>query len=214
MRNFLFDFDSTLADTRDVAVTATQKAYALKGLAIPSREAVVSYMGVPIEVSFAKMAQEPLDEATLADLYDVFRAQYQVAEQLGITLFDGMATILKTLKQRGENLFVVSSKHSVPLQRNLTQLGLGTTFTAISGSDMVAHYKPAPDGILNLLQRFELAANESVMIGDAKYDMQMGKNAYIATAAAMWGAADPTSVKAESPTYLLQTPAELVNLAD
>ena len=57
MRNFLFDFDSTLADTRDVAVTATQKAYALKGLAIPSREAVVSYMGVPIEVSFAKMAQ-------------------------------------------------------------------------------------------------------------------------------------------------------------
>lgn len=212
MHNFLFDFDSTLADTRDVAVLATQKAYEVKGLTPPSREAVVSYMGVPIEVSFAKMATESLSDAALAELYTEFRAQYHEAEKLGITLFTGMAEALTALKKRGEHLYVVSSKHSVPLQRNLDQLGLGQTFEAISGSDTVAHYKPAPDGILSLLDRFGLAANESVMIGDAKYDMQMGNNAGIATAAAMWGAADPVSVKAEQPTYLLRTPADLLTI--
>ncbi|MFC6289697.1 HAD family hydrolase [Levilactobacillus angrenensis] len=212
MHNFLFDFDSTLADTRDVAVMATQKAYEAKGLAIPSREAVVSYMGVPIEVSFAKMATESLSEAALTDLYTEFRAQYHEAEKLGISLFAGMGATLATLKNQGARLFVVSSKHSVPLQRNLDQIGLGQTFEAISGSDTVAHYKPAPDGILSLLQRFDLDAKQSVMIGDAKYDMQMGNNAGIATAAAMWGAADPASVKAEQPTYLLQTPSELLTI--
>lgn len=212
MHNFLFDFDSTLADTRDVAVMATQKAYEAKGLAIPSREAVVSYMGVPIEVSFAKMATESLSEAALTDLYTEFRAQYHEAEKLGISLFDGMGATLATLKNQGARLFVVSSKHSVPLQRNLDQIGLGQTFEAISGSDTVTHYKPAPDGILSLLQRFDLDAKQSVMIGDAKYDMQMGNNAGIATAAAMWGAADPASVKAEQPTYLLQTPSELLTI--
>jgi len=212
MHNFLFDFDSTLADTRDVAVLATQKAYEIKGLAIPSREAVVSYMGVPIEVSFAKMATESLSDAALEGLYTVFREQYHEAEKLGITLFDGMAETLATLKDRGDHLYVVSSKHSVPLQRNLEQIGLGKTFEAISGSDTVAHYKPAPDGILSLLDRFDLTANQSVMIGDAKYDMQMGNNAGVATAAAMWGAADPASVKAEKPTYVLSTPAELLTI--
>lgn len=212
MHNFFFDFDSTLADTRNVAVMATQRAYAAKGLAIPSREAVVSYMGIPIEVSFAKMATESLTDPELEDLYTEFRSQYHEAEKLGITLFEGMGATLLTLKDRGDRLFVVSSKHSVPLQRNLEQIGLGDTFEAISGSDTVAHYKPAPDGILSLLDRFDLAAAESVMIGDAKYDMQMGHNAKIATAGAMWGAADPESVKAEQPTYLLSTPADLLTI--
>lgn len=212
MHNFFFDFDSTLADTRNVAVIATQRAFAARGLTQPSRAAVVSYMGVPIEVSFAKMADHALTAAELETLYTTFREQYQQAEQLGISLFTGMADTLSELKARGERLYVVSSKHSVPLQRNLEQVGLDTTFAAISGSDTVANYKPAPDGILNLVDRFDLVAAESVMIGDAKYDMQMGHNAGVATAAALWGAADPASVKAEEPTYLLQTPMELLTI--
>lgn len=212
MQNFLFDFDSTLADTRDVAVIATQRAFEVQGLTPPARDVVVSYMGVPIEVSFAKMAAVPLNSAALEDLYTVFRAQYQEAEKLGITLFDGMAATLAALNERGAQLFVVSSKHSVPLQRNLDQVGLGTTFKAISGSDTVDHYKPAPDGILALVDRFHLDPSESVMIGDAKYDMQMGKNAGVSTVAAMWGAADPASVKAEDPTYILAKPADLLTL--
>lgn len=212
MHNFFFDFDSTLADTRNVAVIATQRAFAARGLTQPSRAAVVSYMGVPIEVSFAKMADHALTAAELESLYTTFREQYKQAEQLGISLFTGMADTLSELKARGERLYVVSSKHSVPLQRNLDQVGLGTTFAAISGSDTVANYKPAPDGILNLVDRFDLVAAESVMIGDAKYDMQMGHNAGVATAAALWGAADPESVRAEEPTYLLRTPMELLTI--
>ncbi|VDG19796.1 putative phosphatase [Lactobacillus brevis ATCC 367] [Lactiplantibacillus mudanjiangensis] len=212
MQNFLFDFDSTLADTRHVAVIATQQAYKLQGLTVPTPEAVISYMGIPIEVSFAKMAQEPLDESALETLYTVFRAQYQQAEQQGMAPFNGMATTLAQLKTRGNRLFVVSSKHSVALKRNLDQLELGAFFEAVSGSDLVDHYKPAPDGILDLLTRFDLDPKTSLMIGDAKYDIQMGTNAGIATAGAMWGAADPDSVKAESPTYILATPADLLTI--
>jgi len=98
MRNFLFDFDSTLADTRNVAVASTQAAYKLQGLTVPSREAVVSYMGVPIEVSFAKMADRPMNENELQDLYTVFREQYHLAETNGITLFAGMGEALTGLK--------------------------------------------------------------------------------------------------------------------
>ena len=43
-------------------------------------------------------------------------------------------------------------------------------------------------------------------------DMQMGHNAGVVTAAAMWGAADPASVKAEKPTYLLSKPEDLLTI--
>ncbi|MCH5464551.1 HAD family hydrolase [Levilactobacillus tujiorum] len=212
MDNFFFDFDNTLADSSNVAVVATQRAYQARNLAIPTRAAIVDYMGVPIEVSFAKMAQETLSVAELAALFTEFRQQYQQAERAGMTIFPGMATTIDALKTQGKQLFVASSKHSVPLQRNLEQIGLGQSFTAICGSDMVAHYKPAPDGILNLLKRFDLDPQRSVMIGDAKYDIQMGRRAGVATAGAMWGAADPVAVKEEQPIYVLATPAALLNL--
>lgn len=97
MDNFFFDFDNTLADSSNVAVLATQRAYTAKGLTMPTREAIVGYMGVPIEVSFAKMATVSLDDATLEDLFTEFRKQYQRAETTGITLFDGMAATIAEL---------------------------------------------------------------------------------------------------------------------
>ncbi|KRL93142.1 HAD family hydrolase [Levilactobacillus hammesii] len=212
MDNFFFDFDNTLADSSNVAVVATQQAYVAKGLVAPTREAIVGYMGVPIEVSFAQMATVPLSTPELEALFTEFRQQYQRAERTGITVFEGIPATITTLNARGKRLYVVSSKHSTPLQRNLDQVGLGQSFAAICGSDRVAHYKPAPDGILDLMARFDLDPQHSVMIGDAKYDIRMGHNAGVATAGAMWGAADPASVKAEKPTYLLDTPAALLEL--
>ncbi|GEO69507.1 HAD family hydrolase [Levilactobacillus acidifarinae] len=209
MQNFFFDFDSTLADTKRVAVVATQQAFLTKGLTAPAANVVVSYMGVPIEVSFAKMADRPLTPADLEPLFQEFRRQYALADG-EIQPFDGMLDTLAALKTAGKRLFVVSSKHSTPLRRNLAQIGMETTFEALCGSDMVAHYKPAPDGILNLLDRFELDPAQSVMIGDAIYDIQMGQNAHVATAGALWGAADPTAVKNQQPTYLLRHPKQLL----
>ncbi|HIW71233.1 MAG TPA: HAD family hydrolase [Candidatus Levilactobacillus faecigallinarum] len=211
MQNFFFDFDGTLADTRAVAVTATQKAFAAKGLTEPSDDVVAGYMGIPIEVSFDKMADRPLTAAEHEPLYQEFRRQYGLADSQ-IKIFDGMADTLAELKHRGARLFVVSSKHSTPLQRNLNQIGLGATFEALCGSDTVAHYKPAPDGILNLLDRYDLQPEQSVMIGDAIYDIQMGQNAHVNTAAAMYGAADPAAVRAQQPTFFLEHPTDLLTI--
>lgn len=211
MRNFFFDFDSTLADTRQVAVVATQTAYQKRQLTVPAAEQIVHYMGVPIEVSFAKMADRHLSATELTALYQEFRQQYALADG-AIKPFAGMAQTLAQLRRNGAQLFVVSSKHSVPLRRNLAQLQMDQTFQALCGSDMVAHYKPAPDGILALIERFKLDPTQSVMIGDAIYDIQMGQNAHVQTAGAMWGAADPAAVRAQQPTYLLQSPADLLQI--
>ncbi|MBE1556741.1 HAD family hydrolase [Sporosarcina limicola] len=51
----------------------------------------------------------------------------------------------------------------------------------------MAHYKPHPDGILKLVELYSLDKAETVMIGDAIFDLQMAKAADVASCGVTWG---------------------------
>lgn len=212
MENYLFDFDGTLADSGKTAVVATQKAFLDLGLAAPKKEAILGYMGIPIESSFVLLGAKDLPKADLNELFERFRAHYQANENEYVTLFPGVKDVLAQLVSAKKQLFVVSSKHSEALARNLEFLGIAKYITDLVGSDNVKNYKPAPDGIELLVERYTLAKTQSVMIGDAIYDIEMGQNAQVKTAGALWGAHDPQAVIALDPTFALKDPKQLLTL--
>ncbi|KRL98819.1 HAD family hydrolase [Liquorilactobacillus satsumensis] len=212
MQNFIFDFDGTLADSGKTAVLATQAAFRDFNLKEPTAATVQYYMGIPIEVSFKKMADRDFSDESFAELLDTFRSYYKDLEMNSISLFPQMENVLHQLFNDGRTLFVVSSKHSVALQRNLERLAIAPYFKSVCGSDQVAHFKPAPDGILNLLEGFQLNERESVMIGDAIYDLQMGKAANVQTCGVTWGAHDLALLQKEKPNYLVSEVNQLLEL--
>lgn len=170
-------------------------------------------MGIPIEVSFKKMAANHVfSDQSFTDLLNVFRRQYQIAEQTNLTLFPQMKSILQQLVNNQKRLFVVSSKHSTPLQRNLVQLHIDKYFQSVVGSDQVTHFKPAPDGVLKVLNQYSLSKNNSIMIGDAVFDLQMGQAAGIHTCGVTWGAHPVSELGKQHPDYLLNTVSELLTI--
>ncbi len=70
--NYIFDFDGTLADTKKCGEVATQSAFKAWLANESSSKEITHYMGIPIEESFLKLADRPLDEAALAKLIDTF----------------------------------------------------------------------------------------------------------------------------------------------
>ena len=210
MQNYLFDFDGTLADTAAVTVAAFNQAFQAMGQPEPDPNVVKDYMGVPIEVSFPEM-MPTLTDAQLEEAYDYFRTAYKDYEHK-TTLFDGIKEVLDTLHSEGKYLAIVSSKVTPSLKRLLDFLEIADDFKDVVGSDQVTHYKPAPDGINLLISRNQLQAAETVMIGDARYDLQMGKNAGVKTCGCTWGAYNVQSLKDEEPTYLLNSPKDLLTL--
>ena len=116
------------------------------------------------------------------------------------------------LVEDGKRLFVVSSKNSVSLNRNLENLGIADLFTDTIGSDQVENYKPAPDGINILANRHDLDKAKTVMIGDAKYDLQMGKAAEVKTCGCAWDTYDIELLKKEEPDYLLEKVEKLLEI--
>lgn len=212
MENYLFDFDGTLADSGKTAVIATQNAFLDLGLLAPPKEAILGYMGIPIEKSFGLLGAKELTPAQLNELYERFRTHYQANESHYVALFPGIKEVLAKLVSAQKRLFVVSSKHSEALARNLEFLGIAEYITDLVGSDNVKNYKPAPDGIELLIDRYTLTKDQSVMIGDAIYDIEMGQNAKVKTAGALWGAHAPEAVTALRPTFALNDPSQLLTL--
>ena len=210
--NYIFDFDGTLADSKQCSVLATQSAFKACGLTIPSEEQIAHYMGIPIEQSFHEMASTVLSEEALTALLTSFRRYYKQYEDETLILFPRMKEVLEVLQKRQINCFVVSSKKTDVLERNLKTLGIATYFKDCIGSDQVQHYKPHPEGILLLLDRYHLKAADCLMIGDAIFDMQMGKAANCQTCAVTWGSHSEAFLQVEQPDFIVHHVEELLQV--
>lgn len=205
-----FDFDGTLADTRQVVVAAVQDSFTQFGLTQPDSVIILGYIGVPPETSFPQMGAD-LPPEKLATLCQFFRQAYsQHASE--IELFAGISEVLGELQAQGKRLFIITSKTNTALRESAELLGILDYFEDVIGCDDVENYKPDPDGIELLVKRYDLEKAASVMIGDAIYDIQMGQAAGVATCGVKWGSQKWTQVQALNPTYQLTDPAEILKL--
>ena len=110
---------------------------------------------------------------------------------------------------KDKQLFVVSSKKTDVLIRNLEILDIDHLFTEVIGSDKVNHYKPSPDGINYILNKYQLENEETIYIGDAIFDMQMANSSKVASCAVTWGTHSIEELKSENPTYIIHEVTEL-----
>ncbi|MEK4229445.1 HAD family hydrolase [Solibacillus sp. FSL H8-0538] len=212
MQTFIFDFDGTLADSKQCSVLATQQAFQAMDLAVPTTECIEYYMGIPIEQSFKEMASTSLDDVAFEALLNAFRQAYKELENDTLTVFPYIPKVLRILKEHNKSLYVVSSKKSDVLRRNLQTLHIAQFFDDLIGSDQVEHYKPHPDGILKLVARHQFKLEDAVMIGDAIFDIQMGQAADCRTCAITWGSHSKENLQSENPTYLIEDVHALLQL--
>lgn len=210
--NYIFDFDGTLADSKKCSILSTQKAFETCGLKIPSQQQIEYYMGIPIEQSFPLMTDCELPVDKLTKLLEVFRSYYKQLEQDTLTVFDGIPAVLADLKSGDNRLFVISSKKTDVLLRNLQTLAIDYYFDDFLGSDKVAHYKPHPAGIWQLQKEYGLHIDDCLMIGDAIFDIQMGQAAGCKTCAVTWGSHSKEALQAQNPTHCVDKVAELLHL--
>ncbi|GET45942.1 HAD family hydrolase [Capnocytophaga felis] len=208
----IFDFDGTLADSQRCGVMATQKAFEEKGFSVPSESTINYYMGIPIEKSFQEMADSTLSDAELQSLIITFRKYYKEYEESHLVAFPDIVSLLSELQVRSKNCFVLSSKKTNVLQRNLILLNLHLFFREIIGSDKVSNYKPHPEGIEYILNTYKIEKESTLMVGDAIFDLQMGRSARVSTCAVTWGSHSEAILMKENPDFIIHSPLELLKI--
>ena len=212
LNNYIFDFDGTLADTQ----TAIFETWALtcQQLQLPpiSLESIRSTMGWNL-FRIAQNITQSDDINTTQNLVLAYKTNYKIvsnAEPSPIKLFDGIIELLQNLKSQNKQLFVVSAKSSQALNDGLDKLKIKEFFVDIIGAEDVSFTKPNPEAIDTLVAKYNLVRSETLMIGDALVDIQMGQNANIRTCGVTWGATDEQTMMTFGADYVVSQVSDII----
>ncbi len=127
-------------------------------------------------------------------------------------LFDGIEALLKTLKMKGCQLGLATSKEGRRARMILEYLKVLHYFDYVIGGHEVPHSKPAPDMLLKHLEYFNCSPIDALMVGDAPADMQASRAAHIPFAAAVWNDLHFDDLMKQKPDFILKEPGDLLKL--
>ena len=90
---------------------------------------------------------------------------------------NGALHILKELKNNGVKIAIATTDKTERAEVAMEFLGVRDLIDIIVGSDMVEKSKPSPEMLEVICRELKVDPENSIMVGDAITDIQMGKNA-------------------------------------
>jgi phosphoglycolate phosphatase len=181
LRLVIFDVDGTLVDSQAEIMAAMTLAFQSEGLALPDRATVLSIVGLSLAEAFAVLCPDADDtqRARLVEAYKGAFMQLRTDNQEMGPLCPGARAALDVLRAQDHTLLAVATgKSRRGLDKVLERHGL----TGVFHSEQVADHhpsKPNPSMILTALNETGVLPQNSVMLGDTTYDMDMARAAGI-----------------------------------
>ncbi|MBV7394927.1 HAD-IA family hydrolase [Mameliella sediminis] len=186
----IFDVDGTLVDSQGDILGAMGAAFGQENLPCPSREEILSIVGLSLPQAFTKLVPEvgPVQRTRLVEAYKEAYANLRLTGGPEASpLYPGIPELLDRLSAREDVLLGIATGKS---RRGLTALleshGMTKRFVTRQCADGNPS-KPHPAMLFNAVDEAGVEADRAVMIGDTSYDMEMAEAAGIARIAVTWG---------------------------
>lgn len=185
----VFDCDGTLVDSQHMIVTAMSKAYGAHSLPLPTREVLLSVVGLSLVEAFTKLGQG-VDEFPAASLADHYRDAFHAMRGPGAPvepLYPGAADAIAALACRDDIVLgVATGKSQRGVRMVLGHHGLLHHFITIQTADD-APSKPDPGMVLAAMREAGVDAKNTIVVGDTVYDIAMARAAGAAGVGVTWG---------------------------
>ena len=210
IRNLIFDFDGTIADTNRGIILCTQATLKEMGLPIASDERIQATIGLPLRTCFERGTDTPeerLDEAVVT-----YRRLFDDVAVPHITLFEGVPQTLQALRDRGLQLSIATSRGIASLLMLLSVLGIEEHFCDLVYPEIVKNPKPAPDPALLLMERLGARPEETIVIGDTVFDLKMGQNAGCRVCGVTFGNQTRAELATVSPDWIIDRFPDLLDV--
>ncbi len=207
-RAVLFDFDGTLGDSYPAITASVNHVRSQHGLPPLSEPEVRRHVGRGAGYLLSHTVPAGAVEANI----EAYRAHHPSVLRSGTRLLPGAAEALRTLHARGLRLGICSNKPVLFTRELVGYLGVASYLDLILGPEDVARPKPAPDMLQTALSRLQVAAAETLYVGDMVVDIQTARAAGVPVWVVPTGSDEIETLKRGQPNRLLRDLDELRGL--
>lgn len=182
----IWDLDGTLLDTSEGVLSASQYAIDYFNFSRPSTEIMKTFIGPPIQCSFAKTFN--LTEETAQEMAAVFRKQYKEKELFKAEPYPGIRELIQCLHRRGIKQAVATYKREDYTETIIDYFGFSPWLDVICGSDFAGKLTKT-DIIVNAIKKIsdQYSLDRGVMVGDTENDIIGAENIGIDFIAVSYG---------------------------
>ncbi|WP_423408180.1 pyrophosphatase PpaX [Heyndrickxia sp. MSNUG] len=201
----LFDLDGTLIDTNELIVSSFLHTMEHYYPGQYQRADVLPFLGPSLQETF-----EPMNPEGYEEMITTYRTYNLANHDLLVKEFEGVYETVRTLKENGFHLGIVTTKRSDVVAMGLKLTGLDEFFEVIVALDHVKNPKPDPEPLLKALELLGSSPERAVMVGDNHHDILGGKNAGTKTIGVSWSIKGREHLEQYKPDYILDKMADIL----
>ena len=210
MRLIVFDVDGTLIDSGAHINDIIMAAFTEARLPLPTAEAARGIIGLSLEVAMARLSG--LSGAQLDRLVTSYRRLYHqsIAHLNAEPLYEGIRDMLDALKaEPGTLMAIATGKGMRGVERLLKLHGLESHFVSKQTPDSNPS-KPDPGMLISAMSETGVGPEQTVMIGDTSFDMEMARAAGCFALGVNWGYHSNEVLRATGAHVTIDTVPELI----
>ena len=172
MKHYLFfDLDGTLTDSAEGIINSVLYALNLQHWNIPDADALRHFIGPPLIESFQSIAGMNFEQAEQA-VRD-YRTRYADIGLFENRVYDGIIPMLKTLRDAGKTLYLVTSKPEPYARRIAERFAFAEYLDEICGATLDGSINSKEAVVRMALQRAgQPDVSDVEMIGDRLHDIE------------------------------------------
>ena len=210
----VWDVDGTLLNTAEGIITSAQYIIHQMGYNMPSEEIMKSYIGPPIQDSFARTL--PISKENAMEMANAFRERYKKYDLLKAVPYEGVLSVCETFFKRGIGQAVATYKRQDYADIIVDYFGFSKYMNVVCGSDNKGDLTKS-DIIFNAVRESGVENFERVlMIGDTINDSIGAKKQGIDFMAVTYGFGfkNDACLLGEGIKYIVNKPEEICSLLE
>ena len=208
----IFDLDGTLLDAVPDITDSANVTMEKFGFKKRTEQEMKTFVGNGARKIVERSVGMELPKEKIDEMLAFYNDYYTKHSSIRTHLFDGVPEVLKTLKERGYMIAIVTNKPqkttNVVYDIYLKDFG----FEKAIGPAVGGSCKPEKETTLNLLKEYDVLPENAYFVGDGEADVMVAINAGVKGIAALWGYRNKEQLQAVGATVFCEKPLGLLDI--
>ena len=206
----LFDLDGTLIDSEHGIIACVKHALAKLDVPAPPQEELRGWIGPPLRHSFAPLLDH--NPVRIEAAVEHYHERFHTDGWREHDIYPGIESLIERLLGAGHQLAVVTSKpqrHAAPI---IAHLPFGDAFLRLYGPDPNSAHSEKASMIAAALADFDAKPEDTVMIGDRRFDIEGAVANHVRGIGVLWGFGSRAELEQAGASAIAASPDELGSL--